>query len=248
MSDQVAQEALSLNPSAIIDLFEIKDFSSDIGTLYFTSSIKGLNDDGSVIIDPKNITFAGKTYQAIPVQFSGGEVSATGPIAEPMISLFLFGDGENATQSPLLAAMEEADYFHGKPIIHRRTFAKFLGSSSNEDMAQVQKWYINIINFDTGTGIVQFTLRHDISFKRGVVPARKALRNICPFTYRYWENERFIYPDSPCDYRGSKCFDENGNQVSNPSQDVCSHRIDTGASPRGCTNCGAMPGVEKLRA
>lgn len=248
MSNHIIQEALSLNPSAIIDLFEIEQFAPDLPTLYFTSSIKGLNEDGSVIVDPQNIVFAGKTYQAIPVQFNGGEVSATGPIGEPTISLFLFGNGETALDSPLLAAMEAADYFHGKPIIHRRTFARFLGAHSNQEMAQVQQWYINAINFDTGSGIVQFSLRHDISFKRGVVPARKALRNICPFTYRYWENERFIYPDSPCDYRGNKYFDENGNQVSNPKKDVCSHHIDTGAKPRGCTNCGAMPGVEKLRA
>lgn len=187
---QYFEELHKLEPSAVIDLFEIrltKNVNGVLQTLYYHP---GTND----LTAP--IQFNGKTYPAVPVEASGFEASAKGMIPRPTLKVA----NVNGAISSLIV---QQGYNPLKAeVVRIRTFKKFLDAANfssgnptaDPDAKTEEHWYIDRIA-NENLQFVEFELTAKLDLVNVELPRRK-VTEFCPWHYR---GER-------CTYKGRKYF------------------------------------------
>lgn len=142
---KVAQESSSLNPSALVTLFEI-----DITDLIKSGQRKVYTNasytrDGKSILRFHNniklvrssIWFDGEEYYAAPVESSGYEISSKGSPPKPKLSVAIDPEGLPQEASDrvtyLKMAIRDLDDLVGAKVTRIRTFAKYLDSKNFYD-------------------------------------------------------------------------------------------------------------------
>lgn len=100
--------------SAFVELYSV-DATAFGGSLYYFCNQKNISGG--------NVVFGGITYQAMPIQVTGWDLSSTGTSAKPTLSI------SNLSKVLLAAVISQGDLV-GAKVTRTRTFAKFLADGA----------------------------------------------------------------------------------------------------------------------
>lgn len=223
---QSIQEQLqSLEPSAIIELFQLELTEAVNGidqTLYYHAGTNELVTD---------IVFDGITYTAYPIVVEGFEVTAKGTLPRPSMQVANANSGISGlivTYNPLQAK-----------VTRIRTCKKFLdavnfasGNPTADPTAKFEDeiWYIDRVA-NENPELVEFELTSKLDLTNLALPRRQVLEH-CPWKYRGEE----------CGYTGTAFFDLN-DQPTTEAFDQCAKRYSscTKRFPTGKVPFGGFP-------
>tara|TARA_R100000005_G_scaffold75094_1_gene42288 strand:+ start:381 stop:1274 length:894 start_codon:yes stop_codon:yes gene_type:complete len=205
------EELAKINPSAIIELFELRLDSALHGSNDIYRWHAGANADVT-----GNIVFGGETYQRIPVKAEGFEYTNTGTLPRPTLTVSNLG---SEITSILLVVNQttRGNDLGGAEVRRIRTLKKYLdGESAADPNVQFpqERWFIDRKASETRDA-VSFELASKFDLAGQKIPRRQVVANVCQWKYR----------SSECSYTGSNYFDVNGNSVSTLAQDVCGKRV-----------------------
>lgn len=198
-SKRVIAETFSLNPSALITLFEI-----DITDLAFNAGLTNLIDyrtkkdtifrfHNNINLTLKNIYWQGNEYVPAPIQIEGMQINTNGTQVTPKISMAVSDDG-----IPHLAKLKEkirlmGDIVGGK-IIRIRTHARFLDAINFQNpahdftpdpLAELPRdtFYIDRKS-NENKNFIEYELSSLFDLDNVLLPARFVSQDNCPFLYR----------------------------------------------------------------
>lgn len=204
----ITSEIQKLEPSAIVELFELDASSFGAGISRFHAGTNGLK---------QNVVWAGNTYTAFPVQAAGFEWSGQGSLPRPRLTV------ANVTGAISLLVITYDDLL-GAKVTRRRTLAKYLdavnftgGVNANADPTAAfadDVYYIDRKTLET-RDTVEFELSAAFDVAGVQLPRRQIIQNVCPWVYRGAE----------CSYTGSSYFDANDAAVGSLGLDVCGKRL-----------------------
>ena len=205
------EELAKINPSAIIELFELRLDS----TLHGSSDVYRFHAGANADIDG-NIVFNSETYTRIPIKADGFEYSNTGTLPRPTLAISNH-DGTMSTLLLLVNATTAGNDLGGAEVRRIRTLKKYLdGESAADPNAQwpQERWYVDRKSSESRDQVV-FELASKFDLAGQKIPRRQVIANVCQWKYRSDE----------CSYTGSDYYDVNGNEVSTLAEDVCGKRV-----------------------
>jgi lambda family phage minor tail protein L len=203
----IQEQIQSLEPSAIIELFQLQLTAAVNGidtTFYYHAGTNSLTAD---------VVFAGITYAATAVQVEGFEVSSRGVLPRPTLRV---GNTAGAISALLLAY----NPLQAK-MTRIRTCKKFLdavnfsgGNPTADPTAKFadEVYYIDRVSKEN-LQLVEFELTSKLDLTNLALPGRQVME-YCPWRYRGAE----------CGYRGTAYFDVNDNPTT-LANDACGKRF-----------------------
>jgi len=227
---QSIQEQLqSLEPSAIIELFQLELTEAVNGvnqTYYYHAGTNELTAD---------VVFNGLTYAATAIQIDGFATATKGVLPRPTMRIANISN----TISALLLLYNPLQ----AKVTRIQTCKKFLdavnftgGTNATADPTakfEDQIYYIDRVASENPM-MVEFELASKLDLINVALPRRQILEH-CPWVYR---------EDSTCGYKGKKFFDINNNPTTE-ANDVCGKRYTscTLRFPEGDLPFGGFPGA-----
>ena len=205
------EELAKLNPSAIIELFELHLDN----TLHGSTDVYRFHAGANAAITG-NVVFNGNTYTRIPVEADGFEFTNTGSLPRPTLTIANL-DGTMSTLLLLVNATTAGNDLGGAEVRRIRTLKKFLdGESTADPNAKFpdERWYVDR-KANESRDSVTFELASKFDLAGHKLPKRQLVANVCQWVYR----------SSECSYTGTDYYDVNGNEVSTAAQDVCGKRV-----------------------
>lgn len=208
----VGEELNKLQPSAVIELFELDGTATNVGVSQVYRFHAGVNED----IDG-DIVWNGNTYQRYPIAAEGFKYEGSGTLPRPTISI------SNALSLITTLIIDHNDLV-GSTVTRIRTLKKYLdatnfSSGTNADADPHAEFPRETYIVDRKTAenrvFVSFELAATFDVAGVKLPRRQIIQNICPWTYR----------GEGCGYTGTNYFDHNDNSVASSSLDVCGHRL-----------------------
>ena len=207
------EELAKLNPSAIIELFELHLDN----TLHGSTDVYRFHAGANADVDG-NVVFNGNTYTRIPVKADGFEFTNTGTLPRPTLTISNL-DGTMTTLLLLVNATTAGNDLGGAEVRRIRTLKKFLdGESTADPNAKFpdERWYVDR-KANESRDSVTFELASKFDLAGQKLPKRQIVANVCQWVYR----------SSECSYTGSNYFDVNGNTVGTLAADVCGKRVES---------------------
>ena len=213
----VYEELSVLNPSAIIELFELRLDNNLHGSSDILRWHSGVNEAVT-----GNIVWNGETYQRVPVMAEGFEYKNTGTLPRPTLTV----DNSSSLITALLLVVNATTVGNdlaGAEVRRIRTLKKFLdaanfsGGNSDADPYAAfpeERWFIDRKAAEN-RNIVSFELASKFDVAGQKLPKRQCVANICQWEYR----------SSECSYTGSNFFDVNDNPAASLAQDRCGKRL-----------------------
>lgn len=234
----VYEELSVFNPSAIIELFELR----------LDTNLHGSNDvfrwhSGSNQQVTGSIVWNGETYLSVPVKAEGFEYKNTGTLPRPTLTVSNAGSLITALLL-LVNATTVGNDLAGAEVRRIRTLKKFLdavnfsGGNSNADPYAAfpeERWFIDRKAAEN-RNLVSFELASKFDVAGQKLPKRQCIANVCQWQYR----------SSECGYTGSNFFDVNDNPAASLAQDRCGKRISSCKKRFGNNNelpFGSFPSV-----
>lgn len=226
----IVKEIQSLTPSAEIELYviDLSKYNSD--NLYFCSGKNSLNQP---------IVWQGKTYQPLPINTSGFDVSSQGTLPTPKIVL--------ANIDGLFSSLSmELDNLIGCKLIRKRTFGRFLDavnfSEGNPEANPNEHFPDQVWIFNRKTKGDRMSIEWELSSafdQMGVqLPFGQITKNYCRWTYR----------SEDCGWTGG-FFTKEDQATDDPSKDKCAKRLSSCKCRFGDSAVlpfGAFPGVQRV--
>lgn len=204
----IESEIQKLEPSAIIELFELDATAFGGDMLRFHAGTNGLQ---------QSLVWQGNTYTPFPVQASGFEYSGNGQLPRPKLVV------ANITGAISLLVIQYDDLL-GAKLTRKRTLAKFLDAvnfpgGTNTSADPEAEFPDDVFFIDRKVSenrdIVEFELAAAFDVAGVKLPRRQIIQNVCIWRYKGTE----------CGYAGSNYFDANDASVASQSQDVCGKRL-----------------------
>lgn len=224
-------EIQSLSPSAMVEMFILDSRHIVGGSLdYFHSGTNGYS---------LPLVWQGKTYQPLPIEAEGFDISAQGQLPRPQIRIANINGLMSATVMQL-------DDLLGSKLTRKRTFARYLDAvnfpSGNPTASATsylpdQEWIISQKTLETRQ-VIEFEMCSAFDFNGVVLPRRQVIQNTCSWAYRGAE----------CGYTGGY-FDEK-DQPTTAAKDTCQKRLASCKARQGNTatlTFGGFPGVYRER-
>ena len=205
------EELAKINPSAIIELFELRLDS----TLHGSSDVYRFHAGANADVDG-NIVFNSQTYTRIPIKADGFEYSNTGTLPRPTLSISNL-DSTMTTLLLLVNATTAGNDLGGAEVRRIRTLKKYLDGESTADpnaRFPEERWFVDRKASESRDSVT-FELASKFDLAGQKIPKRQVIANVCQWKYR----------SSECSYTGSNYFDVNGNSVSTLAEDVCGKRV-----------------------
>ena len=205
------EELAKLNPSAIIELFELHLDN----TLHGSTDVYRFHAGANAAIDG-NVVFNGNAYTRIPVKADGFEMTNTGTLPRPTLTISNL-DGTMTTLLLLVNATTAGNDLGGAEVRRIRTLKKFLdGEAAADPNAKFpdERWFIDR-KANESRDSVTFELASKFDLAGQKLPKRQIVANVC----------QWIYRSSECSYTGTDYYDVNGNEVDTEAQDVCGKRV-----------------------
>ena len=213
----VYEELSVFNPSAIIELFELRLDNNLHGSSEIYRWHSGVNEQvtGSIV-------WNGETYLRVPVKADGFEYKNTGTLPRPTLTV----DNTTSLITALLLlvnATTVGNDLAGAEVRRIRTLKKFLdaanfasGNSDADPYAAFpeERWFIDR-KASESRNAVSFELASKFDVAGQKLPKRQCVANICQWEYR----------SSECGYTGSNFFDVNDNTAASLAQDRCGKRL-----------------------
>ena len=207
------EELAKLNPSAIIELFEVRLKN----TLHGSNDVYRFHAGANADIDG-NVVFNGNGYPRIPVKADGFEYTNTGTLPRPTLTISNL-DGTMTTLLLLVNATTAGNDLGGAEVRRIRTLKKFLdGESTADPNAKFpdERWFIDRKARESRDSVT-FELASKFDLAGQKLPKRQIVANVCQWVYR----------SSECSYTGTDYYDVNGNEVSTAAADVCGKRLES---------------------
>lgn len=207
----VGEELNKLEPSSIIELFELDATASSIGDTTVRRFHSGANQQIT-----GNIEWAGFTYERYPIIAEGFKYDGQGQLPRPTITI------SNALSLVTTLILTLNDLV-GAKVTRIRTLKKYLdavnfstGTNSTADPSAEFAREIYIVDRKTLENRNQVSFELSASFDvAGVeLPRRQIIQNICPWTYK----------GEGCGYNGANFFDKDDIPTTE-ANDHCSHRL-----------------------
>lgn len=198
---QLYSEAFALNPSALIQLFEI-----DISQIGFNRGVISQNEitsqnntifrfHNNVKLTHSSIFWQNNEYVAAPIMAEDFEIKGRGTLPTPKLSLTVSDDGI-PTLSRLKDRILQLGDLVGAKVTRIRTFAKFLDATNfyggnvpngyfpnpNAEFPR-DVFYIDSKSKEDKSSIV-FELGSVLDVQGQKLPGRLVVCNTCPFNYR----------------------------------------------------------------
>lgn len=216
--ETITSEIQKLEPSAIVELFEMDatGFGGDL--LRFHAGTNGLR---------QNLVWQGETFTAFPIESSGFDLSGNGQLPRPKLRV------ANVTGAITFLALEYDDLL-GAKITRRRTLAKYLDAvnfpggvnpSADPDAEFANDIFFVDRKVSETRDVVEFELAAAFDVAGVQLPRRQIIQNVCTWRYRGGE----------CGYTGTNYFDANDQAVGSAGLDVCGKRL-TSCEARFGTN------------
>ena len=205
------EELAKINPSAIIELFELRLDS----TLHGSSDVYRFHAGANADVDG-NIVFNSQSYTRIAIKADGFEYSNTGTLPRPTLSISNL-DGTMTTLLLLVNATTAGNDLGGAEVRRIRTLKKYLdGESAADPNARwpEERWFVDR-KASESRDQVTFELASKFDLAGQKIPKRQVIANVCQWKYR----------SSECSYTGTDYYDVNGNEVSTEAEDVCGKRV-----------------------
>lgn len=207
------EELAKLNPSAIIELFEVHLDN----TLHGSTDVYRFHAGANADVDG-NVVFNGNAYTRIPVKADGFEMTNTGTLPRPTLTISNL-DGTMTTLLLLVNATTAGNDLGGAEVRRIRTLKKFLdGEAAADPNAKFpdERWFIDRkANESRDTVTFELASKFDLAGQK--LPKRQIVANVCQWVYRSTE----------CSYTGTDYYDVNGNEVDTEAQDVCGKRVES---------------------
>ena len=213
----VYEELSVFNPSAIIELFELRLDNNLHGSSEILRWHAGVNEQVT-----GNIVWNGETYQRVPVKAEGFEYKNTGTLPRPTLTI----DNTTSLVTALLLLVNATTVGNdlvGAEVRRIRTLKKFLdaanfvGGNSDADPYAAfpeERWFVDRKAAENRTA-VSFELASKFDLAGQALPKRQCVANICQWKYRQGE----------CSYNGNLFFDVNDNPAASLEQDRCGKRL-----------------------
>jgi len=205
------EDLAKINPSAIIELFELRLDS----TLHGSSDVYRWHAGANADVDG-NIVFNSQAYTRIPVKVDGFEYTNTGTLPRPTLTISNL-DGTITTLLLLVNQTTAGNDLGGAEVRRIRTLKKYLDGESTADpnaRFPEERWYVDRKASESRDSVT-FELASKFDLAGQKIPKRQIIANICQWKYRSTE----------CSYTGSNYFDVNGNTLSTLAEDVCGKRV-----------------------
>ncbi|MBI6548628.1 phage minor tail protein L [Xenorhabdus lircayensis] len=235
-----------LEPGSKILLFSVDGSAFGGPELYFHNhpapyTEAELESDGD--LPAKSIWWQGIEYKSWPVRIEGLEINSDGGTVSPMISVANL-DG---TMSAMCLAHQ--NMVQARVTIHM-TFAHYLDArnfpegnpEADPTQEKIDVFYIDSKTHEDNTEI-HFALSSPADLQGIQIPTRQ-IHSLCTWCMRGQ------YRKSPCNYTGTRYFDEDGNPTDDPSQDACGGLMNDCKKRFGETEqlpFGGFPGSALLR-
>lgn len=204
----ITSEIQKLEPSAIIELFEMDATSFGGDLLRFHAGTNGLR---------QNVVWQGNTYTAFPIRATGFDYSGNGQLPRPKLQV------ANVTGAITLLVLTYDDLL-GAKITRKRTLAKYLDAVNftggvNPTADNTAEFPDDIFFIDRKAAetrdVVEFELAAAFDVAGVQLPRRQIIQNVCTWRYRGTE----------CGYAGASYFDANDAPVGSLALDVCGKRL-----------------------
>ena len=167
------------------------------------------------------VTFDGQTYYPRAIKGTGFSHSGKTQQTRPRIQI---ADVDNIIHGLCLSYQDML-----KAVVRRRrTLTKYLDDGVQADPgAQFPVDVYVIFRKVTETKIyVEFELNPYMDREGKQVPSRLALKDICSFVYRRWDDSAFTYSkEKSCPYHGTVYFKRNGDPTQDAGSDECPHTL-----------------------
>tara|TARA_R100000353_G_scaffold21204_1_gene18988 strand:- start:265 stop:999 length:735 start_codon:yes stop_codon:yes gene_type:complete len=208
-SSKISEEIQKLEPSALIELFELKltlDVNGIDQTFYYHAGKNEVKTD---------IVFGGQAYAAVPCEVKGFDKITKGTLPRPTFSVANANSAITNLMllySPLNAELKRIQTH--KKFLDAVNFSSGLNPTADPTaIAQIDDiWYIDRVAEETPT-VVTFELIGKIAMQNLRLPKRQVLEH-CPW----------LYKGTQCGYKGTNYFNTNDEPVSSQSDDRCGHK------------------------
>jgi len=236
-------ELQSVNPSSIIELFELELFANIHGSSFtyrFHAGTNALTTNGDIVWD-------GNTYSKLPIEADGFEYNAeSGSLPRPTIRVanllgsitaILLGVNETTAGNDLTGAK----LTRIRTLVRYIDAANFTGSTNpygtpDTSAKLPDEIYYCARKVTETRDLVEFELAAAFDLAGVRAPKRQCSANLCPW----------IYKGSECGYSGTSYFDENDKAVTASADDKCGKRLSSCQARFGATNelpFGGFPGI-----
>ncbi len=237
-------ELQKVNPSSIIELFELELFANLHGsdfTYRFHAGTNQFNSNGNIIWD-------GNTYTRFPIEVEGFEYKAdSGTLPRPTVRVSnMFG-----TITAILLGINAdnpGNDLTGAKLTRIRTLVRYIddanfpeessnpyGTADTSSVMPSEVYYISRKVAET-RDLVEFEAAAVFDLAGIRAPKRQCHANLCPW----------IYKGSECGYSGTDYFDENDKAVTDSADDKCGKKLSSCQARFGAENelpFGGFPGI-----
>lgn len=206
--ESITSEIQKLDPSAIVELFELDTTTFGGDKYYFHAGTNEVT---------QNIVWQGQTYAAYPIEVGGFDFVTGEQIPRPRMRV--------ANVTGVITALVLAyDDLIGAKVTRKRTMVKYLDAvnfdgGTNPTADSTAEFPDDIYFIDQkvneNMNFVEFELAASFDVQGVKLPKRHIVQNVCQWVYRGAE----------CGYTGTDYFDKNDNVVATSGQDVCGKRL-----------------------
>lgn len=219
----ITQEIQSLSPSAIVELF-VLDLAAIGGDVFRFHA--GTNELRTSVV------WQGLSYQPLPIEARGFEVSSKGVLPRPVLRVANVGGAFSA-------GVAEYDDLIGAKVIRKRTHSRYLdavnfpgGTNPTADMGQFYPDEIWFVDQKTSENklVVEWTLASPFDLMGVVLPRRQAIQNSCSWRYKGTE----------CGYADTRYFNAADQSTTAPN-DVCGKRLSSCKVRFSALGSGLLP-------
>ncbi|MGZ6477655.1 MAG: phage minor tail protein L [Bdellovibrionales bacterium] len=227
--ETITSEIQKLEPSAIIELYELDATALGGDILRFHAGTNNLN---------QNIVWNAQEYTRYPIVASGFEYAGTGSLPRPKVQVSNFLSGITTLTMAFNDLM-------GAKFTRRRTLRMYLDAvnfaggnpSADPDAAFPDEiFYVDRKSLENRDG-VEFELACSFDLVGVQLPRRQVIQNICVWKYRGGE----------CGYTGTNYFTGGDVATSDASADTCGKRLSSCKKRFGQTSVlpfGGFPGAD----
>jgi len=193
----------SLEHTALLEFFILDTTNLPGGSITrFHAGTNGLHQP---------VVWQGNTYEPMPIQAEGFDLTARGSQPRPKIRVANVG-------GLLSASVKNFNDFVGCKVTRKRTFAKYLdavnfpgGVNPTADPNQYmpdETWYVEQ-KLSENRYVIEFELSSAFDVQGVMLPHRQVIQNSCPWKYRGtecgWSGGYYDANNNPTNAAGDKC-------------------------------------------